>query len=239
LGLTPGDYVWLEVRDNGSGMDADTQARIFDPFYTTKPAGRGLGLAAVQGIVRSHGGRILVASQPSVGTTFTLLFPCARPSADLQPPPKAVARREPMALPPAPATPDAKLPAAHILVVDDERLVRDVARVALRRAGFAVTEVPTGEDAVTTFDAQPDAFAAIVLDLTLPGIQGRAVLQHVRARRPELPILLTSGFTVEEAGDLTTAPHTVFLQKPWRPEQLVRSVRELAAEQAPVATDRA
>jgi DNA-binding NtrC family response regulator len=65
------------------------------------------------------------------------------------------------------------------------------------------------------------------------------VLQHVRARRPELPILLTSGFTVEEAGDLTTAPHTVFLQKPWRPEQLVRSVRELAAEQAPVATDRA
>ncbi|BCS34383.1 histidine kinase [Luteitalea sp. TBR-22] len=238
LGLTPGDYVWLEVRDNGVGMDADTQARIFDPFFTTKPAGRGLGLAAVQGIVRSHGGRILVSSQPSVGTTFTLLFPCGRPTDETEPVVPPAAPHEAPTAPAAPVVAASEAPALHVLVVDDERLVRDVARVALRRAGYVVTEVPTGEDAVAAFDAQPDAFSLVVLDLTLPGIQGRAVLTHVRSQRPDLPIVLTSGYTAEEAGDLTAGPRTVFLQKPWRPEQLLRSVRELASEQAGAAADR-
>ncbi len=252
LGLAPGDYVWLEVRDDGSGMDADTVGRIFNPFFTTKPAGRGLGLAAVQGIVRSHGGRILVRSQPSVGTRFTLLFPCARPaaahlarhgrsvtgaaaagaeiasaSADAE----AARARTDVAIPTPPAgeTPATAEPAPvpHVLVVDDERLVRDVARVALRRSGHIVTEAPTGEEALAAFDQRPDAFTLVVLDLTLPGIQGRAVLEAMRERRPALPIVLTSGYSAEEAGDLTTAPRTVFLQKPWRPEQLVQSVREL------------
>jgi two-component system cell cycle sensor histidine kinase/response regulator CckA len=120
--------------------------------------------------------------------------------------------------------------APHVLVVDDERLVRDVARVALRRSGHVVTEVPTGEEAVATFSERPGAFDVVVLDLTLPGIQGRAVLQAMREERPHLPIVLTSGYTAEEAGDLTATPRTVFLQKPWRPEQLVRSVRDLMAE---------
>ena len=194
LGLAPGEYAWLEVRDDGAGMDAETVGRIFDPFFTTKPAGRGLGLAAVQGIVRSHGGRILVASQPGGGTTFTLLFPCVR---NVPPPSRRVAHAtEAVGDDAAPArmgtaglastldVTTGKPVAPHVLVVDDERLVRDVARVALRRSGHVVTEVPTGEEALATFNERPGMFDLVVLDLTLPGIQGRAVLQAMREERP-------------------------------------------------------
>ncbi len=231
LGLAPGDYVWLEVRDDGSGMTAETAARIFDPFFTTKPVGRGLGLAAAQGIVRSQGGRILVSSQPGLGTTFTLLLPCLRGTPVAPPAAHGTATTQSPAAAPAPVAQSpgepGGAPSSHVLVVDDERLVRDVARVALRRAGCVVTEVQTGEDALTTFGERPGAFDLVVLDLTLPGMQGRAVLQALREHRPDLPIVLTSGYTAEEAGDLTAAPQTFFLQKPWRPEQLVRAVRAL------------
>jgi signal transduction histidine kinase/ActR/RegA family two-component response regulator len=243
LGLAPGDYVWLEVRDSGAGMDAETASRIFDPFFTTKPAGRGLGLAAVQGIVRSHGGRILVASQPTLGTTFTLLFPCVRTVAGVERRPERG-----RVVPTAPAAALEAVPThvagvagtqgpAHVLVVDDERLVRDVARVALRRSGHVVTEVPTGEEAVATFAERPGAFDVVVLDLTLPGIQGRAVLQAMREERPDLPIVLTSGYTAEEAADLTATPRTVFLQKPWRPEQLVGCVHQLIRDESAIPAE--
>ena len=245
--LIPGTHVWLSIRDDGVGMDAETQARIFDPFFTTKPAGRGLGLAAVQGIVRSHGGRILVTSRPSAGSTFTLLFPAMRsvsprPASPSRPGIADAAAEGPGGPhpPPADATPGEheQSAAPEILVVDDERLVRDVARVALRRSGHVVTEVPTGEEAVALFEQRPDAYALLVLDLTLPGIQGRAVMQAVRAIRPDVPIVLTSGYTAEEAGDLTTAPRTTFLQKPWRPDQLVRCVRTLMASEVGVPASR-
>ncbi len=248
VGLSPGEYVWLEVRDDGAGMDADTQARIFDPFFTTKPAGRGLGLAAVQGIVRSHGGRILVVSQRGQGTTFTLLFPSAHsvagPSSGVRPR-VGVDASSPAAGSPAAGTPPAEHPVtvspslSRVLVVDDERLVRDVARVALRRAGYSGTEVATGEEAVSIFETARDAFDLVVLDLTLPGIQGRAVMQTLRAGRADIPILLTSGYTAEEAGDLTMAPRTIFLQKPWRPEQLVTCVRSMVQTASAVPADRA
>jgi CheY-like chemotaxis protein len=128
---------------------------------------------------------------------------------------------------------------SRVLVVDDERLVRDVARVALRRAGYSVTEVATGEEAVTIFDQAREAFDLVVLDLTLPGIQGRAVMQTLRAARADIPIVLTSGYTAEEAGDLTMAPRTTFLQKPWRPEQLVACVRSMLLAASPIPADRA
>ncbi|HTV00877.1 MAG TPA: two-component regulator propeller domain-containing protein [Luteitalea sp.] len=245
-GLSPGEYVWLEVRDDGIGMDGETQARIFDPFFTTKPAGRGLGLAAVQGIVRSHGGRIMVASQRGAGSTFTLLLPAVRVPARGGDDQIAASSSAPVVRPatrvPIDATPVVVSPAApgapRVLVVDDERLVRDVARAALTRAGYAVTEVATGEQAVTLFEQARDAFDLVVLDLTLPGIQGRAVMQTMRAGRADVPILLTSGYTAEEAGDLTRAPRTTFLQKPWRPEQLLTRVRELLAASPTVSADR-
>ena len=228
LALSPGDYVWLEVRDDGVGMDSETQARIFEPFFTTKSAGHGLSLPAVHGIVRSHGGRILLASQPGLGTTFTVLLPAARTGQQRVPP---ATPAPPASQPPSPAPPGAgpRLPApgGTVLVIDDERLVRDVARVALRRAGFDVTEVSSGEEALAVFDATPDHFVLAVLDLTLPGIQGRAVMQAMRGRRGDLPVVLTSGYSAEEATDLTDMPRTVFLQKPWRPQQLVRAVQGL------------
>ncbi|MGI8672419.1 MAG: response regulator, partial [Luteitalea sp.] len=118
-------------------------------------------------------------------------------------------------------------PGAQVLVVDDERLVRDVASIALRRAGYAVRDVGSGEEALRLFEEAPRAYDAVVLELTLPGIQGRGVLEAMRARRADIPILLTSGYTSHEAGDLTTAPATTFLQKPWRPDQLVATLEGL------------
>ncbi|MCC6164317.1 MAG: response regulator [Acidobacteria bacterium] len=221
-GLAPGEYVWLEVRDEGDGMDAETLARAFDPFFTTKPGGRGLGLPATQGIVRSYGGRIAVTSQPASGTTVTLRLPTAPRPAE-----RSIA--VPAAGPPGPAGPIDTTGPWHVLVVDDERLVRDVARVALGRAGHTVTEVATGEDAVTAFTAAPETFSIVLLDLTLPGIQGRAVLQAMREVKPDLPIVVTSGFSAEEASDLTAGPCTVFLQKPWRPDQMISCVTVLLA----------
>ncbi len=223
--MAPGPHVWLSVHDDGIGMDSDTQARIFEPFFSTKTPGRGLGLAAVQGIVRSHGGRIAVSSRPRRGTAVTLLLPAFEPVLRDRPaPPPEAPASPPIAPPSAPPVPTQE---REVLVVDDERLVRDVASAALRRAGHKVSEVPTGEDAVAAFEARPDDFAIIVLDLTLPGIQGRAVMTAVRTIRPGVPIVLTSGYTVEEAGDMTMAPRTSFLQKPWRPEQLVARVEAL------------
>ncbi len=241
--MAPGAYVWLSVQDDGVGMDADTTARVFDPFFTSKSTGRGLGLAAALGIVRSQGGRIAVASQPGLGSTFTVLMPAARQArvgqagpGDISIPSRVqaaarqrdgvdVARSEE---PRDASATDIDGPVlSEVLVVDDERLVRDVARVALRRAGHAVSEVPTGEEAVEMFAARADDFGLVLLDLTLPGMQGRAVMHAVRAIRPDVPIVLTSGYTAEEAGDLTRAPRTTFLQKPWRPDQLVRCVADL------------
>ncbi len=241
--MAPGTHVWLSVQDDGVGMDAETQARVFDPFFTNKSKGRGLGLAAVLGIVRSHGGRIAVASQPALGSTFTVTLPADRREADAHVEarrPTGSARSDAPAA--TPSAVDGAAPprlgqarprhapeptAPGVLLVDDERLVRDVARTALRRAGHAVTDVPTGEDAVALFAESPDDFGLVVLDLTLPGIQGRAVMHALRTIRPAIPIVLTSGYTAEEAGDLTVAPRTTFLQKPWRPDQLVRSVAGL------------
>jgi len=172
----------------------------------------------VEVAVRSHGGRVTVRSTPVEGTSFTLWFPASAPVGAPTPEVRAIGDQSPVA--------EAR-PGAQVLVVDDERLVRDVASIALRRAGYAVRDVGSGEEALRLFEEAPRAYDAVVLDLTLPGIQGRGVLEAMRARRADIPILLTSGYTSHEAGDLTTAPATTFLQKPWRPDQLVATLEGL------------
>jgi signal transduction histidine kinase/ligand-binding sensor domain-containing protein/CheY-like chemotaxis protein len=221
--LTQGPYVWMTVQDDGAGMDEATMARIFEPFFSTKFTGRGLGLAAVQGIVRSHHGRIHVTSQQGIGTTFSVLLPAAPPQESAAHVPTSTAA------PARPLRPVAGATGTVVLVVDDERTVREVARAALETAGFTVQLASSGEEAVAEVRETGDRIGLVMLDLTLPGMSGRRVFDELRALRPTLPVLLTSGYSADEAGDLVAQAGVAFIAKPWRPQRLVEEAQRLAA----------
>ncbi len=203
--ISSGDYVRLTVSDTGRGMSEETIARAFDPFYTTKFLGRGLGLSVVQGIVRSHGGAVRVSSKPAAGTTFDVLLPCAGTAAPAPPPDSA-------------PLPSGELPArgGTVLLVEDETILRGAVKKGLEKRGFTVTGASDGENALQLFQSQP--FDAVLLDLTLPGIAGLDVYRELTRMKPELPVILTSGYDLSdpkwaEAAAQGSAP---FLRKPYR-----------------------
>ena len=207
--LAEGEFVFAEVRDSGCGMDAVTLARIFDPFFTTKVTGRGLGLAAALGIIRSHRGAIKISSTPGRGTTFRVLLPACQ----------APALRSSA---PAPA---AAIPAnARVLVVDDEDSVRAIARESLKRAGF---EVATANDGASALGAVSDVeFDAVLLDMTMPGISGVDVFRGIKRMRPDLPIVVTSGYSRQQmAARFGSDDVDGFIQKPFLPAALVEAMR--------------
>jgi len=217
--MVPGIYVMLDVSDTGCGMTEATVARIFDPFFTTKFAGRGLGLAAATGIVRGHKGMLKVHSVPGKGSSFRVLFPATA----------GKPKRDPGGLN------DEDLKGSEtVLVIDDEEVVRRAAKSALEHYGYTVILAENGKEGLELL-AKPDCTVAlVVLDMTMPGMSGEETLRHLAAVRPDLPVILSSGFNeVEFTPSLPANGFAGFIQKPYSASRLAEQIR-IALTQRPV-----
>ena len=210
--LAPGNFVFIEVRDNGCGMTPEVISRIYDPFFPTKFAGLGLGLAAVRGIARGHQGALHVTSEPGRGSTFTLILP---PSSRPLPAP-----------PPAPAAP--RHYTGRVLVIDDEAPVREAASELLRTFGFTTTEAKDGAEGIAEFALNPTAFAFVLLDLTMPVLSGEETLVALRTLAPNVRVLLVSGYSQNaRMARLAGVGPLRFMQKPFTRSDLERKLGEL------------
>jgi PAS domain S-box-containing protein len=216
--LASGPQVCLQVCDEGSGMNADTITRVFEPFFTTKFTGRGLGLSAVQGIVRGHGGAILVESVPGEGTRFDVLLPITAETSHLGRPNEGTAW----------------IYSGTALVADDEAAVRMLGGRMLERIGLKVICAEDGEKAVEIVRAQGEDLCLVLLDLKMPVLDGTATLHQIRALRPDLPIVITSGYAAEEAAQqLDGARIDAYLQKPYSLTRLREVLRPLLRPDGP------
>jgi PAS domain S-box-containing protein len=214
--IVPGRYVTLEVRDRGCGMDAETVSRIFEPFFTTKFTGRGLGLAAVMGIVRGHKAALKVESVPGEGSTFKVLFPASqgKPARIQQP---EVGKK--------------LAGTGTILVIDDEEAVRQTAKAALESYGYTVAAAENGKEGIEMFRILKSEISAILLDMTMPVMSGEEALLHLKTIRPDVAVVLSSGYDEAEATRRFTGKGLAgFIQKPYTAARLAEIVN-LAIQQ--------
>ena len=204
--------VVLEVSDTGPGIDVKTMPRIFEPFFTTKAVGRGMGLAAIRGIVENHGGEIRVASREGKGTMCTVLLPAS----------VVVAATEP------PSTEGQPAGTGRVLLADDEEDVRGVVRAMLETLGYEVIEARDGLEALEIFRRRSAEIDLVILDLVMPRLTGEAALGRMRRIAPAVPAILVSGYDESgRIGEIVAAGFGGFLQKPFRRQDLGKKVREL------------
>ncbi len=203
--VPPGRYVRLEVSDTGCGMDPETLGRIFEPFFSTKFTGRGLGLAAVSGVLRAQKGAITVRTAPGAGCTFRVLFPVPEGQGDG--------------------------PRPVVLIADDEPAVRDFLRGALERQGYRVLVAADGRQALELWEEHHDRIRLVLIDLIMPVMGGRELLAEIKRRAPDVRILLTSGYSEAEVRRLCASyEDATFIQKPYSSHALIQKVKAALAQ---------
>jgi len=211
--VAPGKYVHIVITDTGVGMDAATQARIFEPFFSTKERGKGtgLGLAMVYGIVRNHGGRIYVDSAIGKGATFHIYLPATQPAAVITKP-----------------EPQLEAPLGHetILLVDDERVILDVASRILKQLGYGVLLAREGQEALRLFAERRQEIALVILDMVMPRLNGREVFRRLKEIDPQVRVLLSSGYSADgDAQAILNEGVIGFVQKPYLVNDLAQAVK--------------
>ena len=210
--LPEGKYVFMEITDPGVGMDRETVEKAFDPFYTTKETGRGLGLSAVMGIIRGHRGAIRVESEPGKGSTFKVILPASEAKAEIM-------SSESVEV-------EGYSGSGTVLVVDDDETVRDVAGAILQQYGFDVLVASDGAEALKIFGEKSTEIALVLMDITMPVMGGLEALPRLREIQDDIKIILSSGYTEEFT--VTSAGESVdFIQKPYRLEELIQKVKQV------------
>lgn len=212
--LPPGDYVYAEVIDSGCGMTDEVRERLFEPFFTTKFSGRGLGMSAVLGILRGHRGAMKVSSEPGRGTTFRLLLPASPHKAEDKTHPVEVQSRW--------------RGRGTVLLADDEEVVRAVCGLMLERAGFQVLTARDGHEALDVFQHQRQRITCVILDLTMPEMDGEEAYRRLREIDTDVPVFLSSGYSEQDVATRFAGRGLAgFIQKPYRSQTLVSMLREV------------
>jgi PAS domain S-box-containing protein len=210
--IQEGAYVFIDIADTGCGMDRDTLAKIFDPFFTTKFTGRGLGMAAVQGIIKGHRGAIKVDSQPGKGTVFKILLPASSM------PTETINRDS--------HTDDWK-GEGKVLLVDDEETIRDVAKEMLQEFGFTTITANDGRDAIEIFKESSD-IVFVILDLTMPNMDGEQCFRELKQINPDVKVIISSGFSEYEVTQkFTDSGLAGFIQKPYKLSVLKGAIQNI------------
>ncbi|HNT34130.1 MAG TPA: PAS domain S-box protein, partial [bacterium] len=216
--LREGDYAFIEIQDTGCGMDRETLSRVFDPFFTTKFTGRGLGLAAVSGIVRSHRGVLLVISNPGEGSLFKVLFPVVGSPGDLP------SLRDGQAIIQSQGK-------GTVLMVDDEEQIRTVVGKMIEKMGFTVVFATNGREAVEVFRAKATELAFVLLDLTMPEMSGEEVLAELNKIRHDVKVIATSGVSEQMARSRFEGMNLAgFIQKPYEYSELVSKIHSVVGK---------